>query len=104
MPVTHVRRGSKHFDFLHAIDQRLQERAHDQAGVGGAVVGSIYTLLVTLLQEYLRAFTLPGTIRAGLEDYRAAASRDFEDDNTLVLDYELELGAFRTIYKHQITN
>ncbi len=23
---------------------------------------------------------LPGTIRAGLEDYRAAATRDFEDD------------------------
>lgn len=33
-----------------------------------------------LFQEYLRAFTLPGTIRAGLEDYRVAASRDFEDD------------------------
>jgi haloacetate dehalogenase len=33
-----------------------------------------------MVQEYLRAFTLPGTIRAGLEDYRAAASRDFEDD------------------------
>jgi haloacetate dehalogenase len=33
-----------------------------------------------LIREYLRAFTLPGTIRAGLEDYRAAATRDFEDD------------------------
>ncbi len=33
-----------------------------------------------LVQEYLRAFTLPGTIRATLEDYRAAAGRDFEDD------------------------
>jgi haloacetate dehalogenase len=33
-----------------------------------------------MVQEYLRAFTLPGTIRAGLEDYRAAAGRDFEDD------------------------
>jgi haloacetate dehalogenase len=33
-----------------------------------------------VLQEYLRAFTLPGTIRATLEDYRAAATRDFEDD------------------------
>lgn len=33
-----------------------------------------------LLQEYLRAFTLPGAIRAGLEDYRAAATRDFDDD------------------------
>jgi haloacetate dehalogenase len=33
-----------------------------------------------MVQDYLRAFTLPGTIRAGLEDYRAAASRDFEDD------------------------
>jgi haloacetate dehalogenase len=33
-----------------------------------------------MFQEYLRAFTLPGTIRAGLEDYRAAATRDFEDD------------------------
>ena len=33
-----------------------------------------------MIQEYLRAFTLPGTIRAGLEDYRAAATRDFEDD------------------------
>ena len=34
-----------------------------------------------LIQEYLRAFTLPGTIRATLEDYRAAATRDFEDDS-----------------------
>jgi len=34
----------------------------------------------SMVQEYLRAFTLPGTIRAGLEDYRAAASRDLEDD------------------------
>jgi haloacetate dehalogenase len=33
-----------------------------------------------LIREYLRAFTLPGTIRAALEDYRAAATRDFEDD------------------------
>jgi haloacetate dehalogenase len=33
-----------------------------------------------MVQEYLRAFTLPGTIRATLEDYRAAATRDFEDD------------------------
>jgi haloacetate dehalogenase len=33
-----------------------------------------------MFQEYLRAFTLPGTIRGGLEDYRAAATRDFEDD------------------------
>jgi haloacetate dehalogenase len=33
-----------------------------------------------MVQEYLRAFALPGTIRAGLEDYRAAATRDFEDD------------------------
>jgi haloacetate dehalogenase len=33
-----------------------------------------------MLQEYLRAFTLPGTIRATLEDYRAAAGQDFEDD------------------------
>jgi haloacetate dehalogenase len=33
-----------------------------------------------MVQEYLRAFTLPGTIRAGLEDYRSAATRDFEDD------------------------
>jgi haloacetate dehalogenase len=33
-----------------------------------------------MLQEYLRAFALPGTIRAGLEDYRAAATRDCEDD------------------------
>jgi haloacetate dehalogenase len=33
-----------------------------------------------MLQEYLRAFTLPGTIRAGLEDYRAAATQDFDDD------------------------
>ena len=33
-----------------------------------------------IVQEYLRAFRLPGTIRAGLEDYRAAATRDFEDD------------------------
>jgi haloacetate dehalogenase len=34
----------------------------------------------SVVQEYLRAFTLPGTIRASLEDYRAAAARDFEDD------------------------
>jgi len=33
-----------------------------------------------LFSEYLRAFTLPGTIRCGLEDYRAAATIDFEDD------------------------
>jgi haloacetate dehalogenase len=33
-----------------------------------------------LVREYVRAFSLPGTIRAGLEDYRAAATRDFEDD------------------------
>lgn len=33
-----------------------------------------------LFAEYLRAFTLPGTIRCGLEDYRAAASIDYEDD------------------------
>jgi haloacetate dehalogenase len=33
-----------------------------------------------MVQEYLRAFTLPGTIRAGLEDYRAAATLDLEDD------------------------
>jgi len=31
-------------------------------------------------QEYLRVFRLPGTIRAGLEDYRASATRDFTDD------------------------
>jgi len=33
-----------------------------------------------MFREYLRAFTLPGTIRAGLEDYRAAASVDIADD------------------------
>ncbi len=33
-----------------------------------------------MFQEYLRAFTLPGTIRAGLEDYRAAAVTDIADD------------------------
>jgi haloacetate dehalogenase len=33
-----------------------------------------------MVQEYLRAFTLPGTIRAGLEDYRAAAQVDIADD------------------------
>jgi haloacetate dehalogenase len=33
-----------------------------------------------MFQEYLRAFTLPGTIRCGLEDYRAAATVDFADD------------------------
>lgn len=33
-----------------------------------------------MFQEYLRAFTLPGTIRCGLEDYRAAATTDFSDD------------------------
>ena len=33
-----------------------------------------------MFQEYLRSFTLPGAIRSGLEDYRAAATRDFEDD------------------------
>jgi haloacetate dehalogenase len=30
--------------------------------------------------EYLRVFMLPGTIRCGLEDYRAAAKQDFADD------------------------
>jgi haloacetate dehalogenase len=33
-----------------------------------------------MFADYLRAFTLPGTIRAGLEDYRAAASVDYADD------------------------
>jgi haloacetate dehalogenase len=33
-----------------------------------------------MFQEYLRAFTLPGTIRCGLEDYRAAATTDFARD------------------------
>ncbi|HZP91366.1 MAG TPA: alpha/beta hydrolase [Burkholderiales bacterium] len=33
-----------------------------------------------MFQEYLRAFRLPGTIRAGLEDYRAAATVDLADD------------------------
>ena len=33
-----------------------------------------------MVQEYVQAFTIPGTIRAGLEDYRAAATRDIEDD------------------------
>ena len=33
-----------------------------------------------MFQEYLRAFRLPGTIRAGLEDYRAAATVDLVDD------------------------
>lgn len=33
-----------------------------------------------MVQEYLRAFRLPGTIRASLEDYRAAATQDFDDD------------------------
>lgn len=33
-----------------------------------------------MYQEYLRAFKLPGTIRAGLEDYRAAATVDIADD------------------------
>ena len=34
-----------------------------------------------MFQEYLRAFRLPGTIRAGLEDYRAAATVDIADDD-----------------------
>ncbi len=38
-----------------------------------------------MFQEYLRALLLPGTIRCGLEDYRAAATTDFADD-------EAELG------------
>lgn len=33
-----------------------------------------------MAQECLRAFTIPGPIRAGMEDYRAAATRDYEDD------------------------
>jgi haloacetate dehalogenase len=33
-----------------------------------------------MFAEYLRAFTLPGTIRCGLEDYRAAATVDIADD------------------------
>jgi haloacetate dehalogenase len=33
-----------------------------------------------MFKEYLRAFILPGTIRAGLEDYRAAATVDLADD------------------------
>ena len=35
-----------------------------------------------LFAEYLRAFTSPGTIRCGLEDYRAAATIDYEDDES----------------------
>lgn len=31
-------------------------------------------------EEYLRVFTQPGTIRCGLEDYRAAAKQDYADD------------------------
>jgi haloacetate dehalogenase len=31
-------------------------------------------------QDYLRVFQLPGSIRAGLEDYRNAATTDFADD------------------------
>ncbi len=33
-----------------------------------------------MFAEYLRAFQLPGTIRCGLEDYRAAATVDIADD------------------------
>ncbi|MEX0958987.1 MAG: alpha/beta hydrolase [Burkholderiales bacterium] len=33
-----------------------------------------------MFQDYLRALKLPGTIRAGLEDYRAAATVDLEHD------------------------
>ncbi|MEK9872516.1 MAG: alpha/beta hydrolase [Betaproteobacteria bacterium] len=33
-----------------------------------------------LFLEYLRAFLLPGTIRCTLEDYRQAATVDFDDD------------------------
>jgi haloacetate dehalogenase len=33
-----------------------------------------------MFAEYLRAFLLPGTIRAGLEDYRAAATVDIAND------------------------
>ena len=38
------------------------------------------TIEEPMFQEYLRAFKLPGTIRAGLEDYRAAATVDIADD------------------------
>ncbi len=38
------------------------------------------TIEEPMFQEYLRAFRLPGTIRAGLEDYRAAATVDIADD------------------------
>jgi len=38
------------------------------------------TIEEPMFQEYLRAFKLPGTIRAGLEDYRAAATVDIGDD------------------------
>jgi haloacetate dehalogenase len=38
------------------------------------------TIEEPMFQEYLRAFRLPGTIRAGLEDYRAAANVDIADD------------------------
>lgn len=33
-----------------------------------------------MFRDYLRVMMLPGTIRAGLEDYRAAATVDFADD------------------------
>lgn len=32
------------------------------------------------IAEYLRAFTQPGAIRAGFDDYRAGATTDWEDD------------------------
>lgn len=43
----------------------------------GATAGAIEDVA---FQEYLRAFTQPGTIRGGLEDYRAAAKQDYADD------------------------
>ncbi|UCD70386.1 MAG: alpha/beta hydrolase [Betaproteobacteria bacterium] len=42
-----------------------------------------------MFQEYLRALLLPGTIRCGLEDYRAAATTDCADDE-VDLDKKLE--------------
>ena len=43
-------------------------------------LGSPGAIEEAAFQEYLRALRIPGTLRATLEDYRMAATRDLADD------------------------
>ena len=51
----------------------LRHMLRSLTGLAGAIDEDAF-------QEYLRVMRLPGTIRAAMEDYRAGATRDCEDD------------------------